>query len=59
MPNEQEHQQKNRRMKWLVVGGLAVGVLLIGAAAFFTWSTIAESRRKAPIEQSRPGPRTR
>lgn len=51
MPNAQEHQ-KRRRMKWLVVGGLAVGILLIGATAFFTWRTIAESRRKARAEEA-------
>ena len=39
-------------MKWLVVGGLAVGILLIGATAFFTWRTIAESRRKARAEEA-------
>jgi len=52
MPNEKEHSQKSNRMKWLVIGGVALGLLLIGVIAFFTWSTIAESRRKAKAEES-------
>ena len=52
MPNEKEHSQKSNRMKWLVIGGLAVGVLFIGTIAFFTWSTIVESRRKVRAEEA-------
>ena len=51
MPIKKEHQ-KSRQMKWLRIGGLAVGVLLIGVTAFFTSSTIAESRRKARAEEA-------
>jgi len=52
MPNEKEHSQKSNRMKWLVIGRVAAGLLLIGVIAFFTWSTIAESRRKAKAEEA-------
>ena len=44
MPIKKEHQ-KSRQMKWLRIGGLAAGVLLIGVIASFIWRTIAESRR--------------
>lgn len=52
MPNEKEHLQKSNRMKWLVIGGAALGLLLIGVVTFVTWNTVAESRRKAKAEET-------
>ena len=52
MPNDKENFQKRNRMKWLVIGGVSLGVLLIGVVTFVTWSTVAESRRKAKAEET-------
>ena len=52
MPNEKERSQKSNRMKWLVIGGVAAGLLLIGVIAFFTWRMLGESRRKAKAEEA-------
>lgn len=52
MPNEKEHLQKSNRMKWLVIGGVALGLLLIGVVTLVTWSMVAESRRKAKAEET-------
>jgi len=52
MPNDKEHSQKSNRMKWLVIGGVALGLLLIGVVTLVTWNTVAENRRKAKAEET-------
>lgn len=52
MPNEKEHLQKSHRRRWLVIGGVAVGLLLIGVVTYVTWNTVAENRRKAKAEET-------
>ena len=52
MRQELDQPQKRLAKRWLVVGGAALGLLLIGIVTFVTWSTVAESRRKAKAEEA-------
>ncbi len=50
MRQELDQPRKRLAKRRLVVGGAALGLLLIGIVTFVTWSTVAESRRKAKAE---------
>lgn len=52
MPSDETSHKKRRTKKWLIVTGVTLGLLLIGVAAFVTWSTVAEGRRKERAEDS-------
>jgi len=52
MRQELDQPRKRLAKRWLVVGGAVLGLLLIGLVTFVTWSTIAESRRKAKAEEA-------
>jgi hypothetical protein len=52
MPQESDQPRKRHTKKWLVVGGAALSLLLIGVVTFVTRNTVAENRRKAKAEET-------
>jgi len=52
MPQQPDQPRKGLAKKWIVVGGAALGFLLIGIVAFVAWSSITESRRQARAREA-------
>lgn len=52
MPQEQDRPQKALGKKWLVVGGVALGLLLTGVAAFVAWSSVTENRQQVRAKEA-------
>lgn len=54
MPREDRAQTPARMgpRKWVLVCGMAAGVVVLAAAAVLVWTAIAENRRKARAEEA-------
>lgn len=51
MPNESGQSKRTTGAKWVLIGGVAVGLLIVTAVVFFIWSMVTEGRRKARAEE--------
>lgn len=51
MPNENGQSERSKGARWILLGGVALGVLVVAAVVFFIWSVVSESRRKARAEE--------
>lgn len=52
MTSEDRSPSQRRSKKWIVVSGIALGVMAIAIGAFLVWNTVAENRRKARAEEA-------
>ncbi len=52
MPQEPDQPRKRLATKWLVVGGAALGLLLIGVVTFMTWSSVSQNRQQARVKDA-------
>lgn len=52
MPQEPDQPRKRLATKWLVGGGAALGLLLIGVVAFVVWNSVTESRHQARAREA-------